>query len=72
MLSNFSIAFILSKNMAVWVNNNNGNSSHSIMAYVADNGCTGQLTCGSLLSTAVKAAISSLTVGKVTASRYEV
>lgn len=35
MFSSFSIAFIISKNVAVWFNsNNNGNSSHSVMAYV--------------------------------------
>lgn len=56
--------------MAILFNNNynNGNSSHSVMAYVADTGC--YQTFHMLFTTlhGCKAAISSLLVDKVTRS----
>lgn len=66
MFSNFSIAFIISKNVAIWFNSsNNGNSSHSVMPM-----CRHWMYKAFYMQLTIlhysRAAISSLTVDKVT------
>lgn len=55
--------------MAILLNNtDNGNSSHSVMAYVADTGCQQKFSMLFTTLHGCKAAISSLLVDKVTRS----